>query len=495
MSESYKFLVVDDEEIIRIGCQRMLEDAGYQVDLAENGRIGLEHIQENKYDLALIDLMMPELGGLQLLDEIQKIDRNLVSIIITGFATIETAVDAIKRGAYDYLPKPFTPDEFRTKINRGLEKRRLALEADRLQQEVNKNLLEVSQQKNQTHTIINCMSEGVIATTLTGQIGLINPGAIKMLRLKDLKIIGRTVDGLLGNPDLEKEIQESLAKVTRGTSMTTLNITTSDGRALQANIAPIIDETDACLGTVTVLTDLTEEKKIEEMKSNFVSLVSHELRAPVAAIEGYLDLILEGITAGNASKEKEIIRKSRDRAAGLLDLINDLLDLSRTDRSKTLKVMAPVNIDQIIKETVDFYQNEARDKEILLNLNVAENLPTLRGNKEDLARLFANLIGNAIKYTPGRGQVNVTVSMHNSHLVVAVKDNGIGIAKEDLPRIFDQFYRAKNAVDKKISGTGLGLSIAKKIVEEHNGYIEVDSEAGKGTTFSVFMMAPEKRVI
>jgi two-component system phosphate regulon sensor histidine kinase PhoR len=488
-NHNIKILVVDDEEIIRSGCQRMLEDAGYQVDLAENGHIGLEKILSNSYDLALIDLMMPELGGLQLLEEIQKHDRNLVSIIITGFATIETAVDAIKRGAYDYLPKPFTPEEFRAKINRGLEKRQLVLEAERLQQEADKNLLEVSQQKSRTHTIINCMSEGVIATTLNGQIGLINPAAMRLLHLKDMKIVGRTVVGLLGNPQLEKEIQETLAKVTRSTSLTTLNMTTQDQRTLQASIAPIVDENNDCLGTVTVLTDLTEEKKIEAMKSNFVSLVSHELRTPVAAIEGYLNLIIDGVTAGNQEKEKEIIIKSRDRAAGLLELINDLLDLSRTDRSKTLKIMTTVNMEQLVKETAEFYQNEAQSKNIQLYITIEPNLPQIRGNKEDLSRLLENLIGNAVKYTPSHGKIDIIAAKHNAHLTIRIQDNGIGIAKDELPKIFDQFYRAKNAVDKKISGTGLGLSIARKIVEDHNGYIEVESELGKGTTITVFLVA------
>ncbi len=486
-STTPKILVVDDEEIIRIGCQRILEDSTFQVDLAENGRIGMEKVKADGYDLVLLDLMMPEMGGMELLDEIQKLDSKIVCIIITGFATIETAVDAVKKGAYDYLPKPFTPDEFRAKVNRGLEKRRLILEAEKLREERDRNLLECSNEKTRTLSIVNCMSEGLIATNRLGQIVLINPSALKMLRLKDTRVIGKTVDGLLGNPDLETNIAETLERVTKTATLTRLEISTSDGRFLQPNITPILDENGDRLGTVTVLLDITEEKKVEKMKSDFVRLVSHELKAPIGAIEGYLNLIIDGLTANNPEKEKEIIKRSRDKAESLLELINDLLDLSRTERKTTSKVMAPVDLPEILKETVNFYQNEAKAKAITLHMAVSRQLPKILGSAEDLARLFANLVSNAIKYTPENGSVNVCAEKRNSHLATSVQDTGIGMTQEDLAKIFDEFYRAKNAISKKISGTGLGLSIAKKIAEEHKGYIEVESELNKGSNFRVVL--------
>jgi len=484
-SPTPKILVVDDEEIIRIGCLRILEDSTFHVDLAENGRVGLDKVKADAYDLVLLDLMMPEMGGMELLDEIQKLDPKIVCIIITGFATIETAVDAVKKGAYDYLPKPFTPDEFRAKVNRGLEKRRLILEAEKLREERDRNLLECSNEKTRTLSIVSCMSEGLIATNRMGQIVLINPSALKMLRLKDTRVIGKTVDGLLGNPDLEKNIAETLERVTKTATLTRLEISTSDGRFLQPNITPILDDNGERLGTVTVLLDITEEKKVEKMKSDFVRLVSHELKAPIGAIEGYLNLIIDGLTANNPEKEKEIIKRSRDKAESLLELINDLLDLSRTERKATSKVMAPVDLPEILKETINFYQNEAKAKSISLQMTFAEQLPKILGSAEDLARLFANLVSNAIKYTPENGGVNIRAERRNSHLAISVQDTGIGISKEDLTKIFDEFYRAKNAISKKISGTGLGLSIAQKIAEEHKGYIEVESEPNKGSTFRV----------
>ncbi len=480
-----RILIVDDEEIIRIGCQRILEDSNMVVDQAENGRAGWEMIQKAPYDMVLLDLMMPEMGGLEVLDEVQKYDHRIIPIIITGFATIETAVDAMRKGAYDYLPKPFSPDELRTKVNRGLEKRWLMMQAEQLREERDRNLLELTNEKSRTMTLINCMREGLIATNRPGHIVLMNPAAQHMLRLNREKAIGSGVSGLFGNAELEKQIAASLETVTRTTTVTHMEFKTSDERVLHSSTSPIVDDQGDALGTVTILIDVTEDKKVEQMKSDFVSLVSHELKSPVAAIAGYLNLIIDGLTGGNPDKEREIIVRSRDKADGLLMLINDLLDMSRAERRGASKVMTPLDVVPLLKETVQFYQNEAKAKSITLMLTAAETLADILGNSDDLSRLFANLISNAIKYTLENGKVEVSACVRESQVEISVSDTGIGMSREDLGKIFGEFFRAKNALARKITGTGLGLAICRRIVEDHHGHITVQSELDKGSTFHV----------
>ncbi|HOT97668.1 MAG TPA: response regulator [bacterium] len=488
-SRDARILVVDDEEIIRIGCQRILQSPNFKVDLAENGRIGWEMIQKSPYDMILVDLMMPEMGGLEVLEKVQGYDDQIITIIITGFATIETAVDAMRKGAYDYLPKPFSPDELRTKIRRGLEKRWLLLEAEALRQERDRNLLELSNEKSRTMTLINCMSEGLIATNRAGKIVLMNPAAQQLLNLNMENSVGLTVEGLLGNPELEKLIAGELERVTRTASMTRAEFAAAEGRFLQANTAPLHDDKGELWGTVTVLVDITEDKKLEQLKSDFVNLVSHELKSPVAAIAGYLNLILDGLTAGHPEKEKEIITRSRDKAESLLLLINDLLEMSRAERHAAAKVMEPVQLGPILEETLQFYQNEATAKSLTVTLEGVEGLPEVVGNRDDLARLFANLISNAIKYTPPQGQVKVSGRHRDGHIEIAVTDTGIGMSKEDLQKIFGEFFRGRNALARKISGTGLGLAICRRIIDDHHGQITVESELDRGSTFSVILPA------
>ena len=480
-----KILVVDDEEIIRMGCKRVLEDSGYSVEIAENGKVGLEMIKANSYDMAFIDLMMPEMGGMELLDNIQQIDTNIICIIITGFATIETAVEGVKRGAYDYLPKPFSPDDLRAKLERGLEKRRLYLEAEQLRRERDNNLLECSNEKTRTLTILNCMSEGLIATNNMGQIVLCNPVASQMLRLKG-DFIEKYVNGTLQNEFLEGKIISSL-NAANVQSISRFEVDLPTGQTLQASITALRDDNDEILGSVTVLVDITDEKRIEKTKSQFVRLVSHELKAPIGAIEGYLNLIVEGLTANNPEKEKSIILKSRDKAHNLIEMINDLLDLSKTERKIDEKHIKSLDMKEIMDESIDFYRNEAKEKDINLQYTVDENIEKVRGVMEELSRVCANLISNAIKYTPEKGWVNVSIKQENHHIHLVVQDSGIGMSSVALEKIFDEFYRAENAVQSKITGTGLGLSIAHKIVKDHNGYIDVKSKLSEGSTFTVVL--------
>ena len=163
MSESINVLVVDDERGIREGCRKILAGEGFAVDVAANGREGLDLVKAGKpYDLLLVDLMMPVMGGLELMDEVGRFNPEIIMIVITGFATIETAVEAMKHGAYDYVPKPFTPDHLMAVVNRGLEKRRLRIQAQRLMEERDQKLLEVAKEESKLHAIVDSMADGIL---------------------------------------------------------------------------------------------------------------------------------------------------------------------------------------------------------------------------------------------------------------------------------------------------------------------------------------------
>lgn len=489
MLKSPKILVVDDEEIMRSGCERVIEDMGMEVCSAENGRIGLNLIKEREFDLVLVDLLMPEMGGMELLDAIRSYDENIISIVITGYATIETAVEAVKKGAFDYLPKPFTPDAFRTIINRGLKHRHLLLEAEELRREREKNLLEIASERSRTATIIQCMGEGLLVTNRRAQLVLINPMAQRMLEINEAKIVGKRYHGQLNNKTLEELIGSACAngRPTANILRKEIPCETESEKYFLAVLAPIVDDTEGCAGTVIVLSDISNEKRIDKMKSDFVRLVAHELKAPIGAIEGYLDLILDGMIDEDALKQREIITRCRDRAASLLTLIKDLLNLSAIEAGKVTQRMERVQIPSILHEVIGLLGNEAAQRNITLSLGASDAVPSIIGDSEDLIYLFTNLVNNAIKYNKQNGEVRVSLSKNGSYVIVTVEDTGIGISAHDQKAIFDQFYRVKNEKTRNIVGTGLGLSIAKKIAESHRGYIKVKSVLGQGSTFTVFL--------
>jgi len=164
VAETANILVVDDERGIREGCRRILVSEGFSADVAENGEEGLKLAKAKPFDLILVDLMMPVMSGLEMMEQVRQYDPEIIMIVITGFATIETAVEAMKHGAYDYIPKPFTPDQVLAVVNRGLEKRRLSLQAQRLMEERDQKLLEVAHEESKIHTIVNSMADGILVT-------------------------------------------------------------------------------------------------------------------------------------------------------------------------------------------------------------------------------------------------------------------------------------------------------------------------------------------
>jgi len=361
MPEGSTILVIDDEDIICDSCRQVLMREGYKVGIAKDGSTGLQKVREMKPDLALVDLKMPGISGMEVLEKIRAIDANIITVVITGYATVESAVEAMKRGAYDFIPKPFTPDELRIITKRGLERRKLAIES---------------------------------AT-------------------------------------------------------------------------------------------LREEK--EKMKKNFITMVSHELKTPLVAIQQYFEVILGGTAGKVTTEQREMIVRASARINGLLILINDWLNMARIEASKLVEKFEPLNIATILHETMESMQLLAKDKNISLQIDLPDNLPMIQGDKETLREVFTNLIGNGIRYNRDNGAVNIRVEEEDAYLVVKVSDTGIGIPKEHLPFIFDEFYRVKSKETQGITGTGLGLSIVKRIVEAHSGYIKVESEPGKGSSFSVLL--------
>src|SRR4030043_1216300 len=192
MPDQVQILVIDDEQIMREGCLRILSKDGWEVVTAENGTKGLEEIkgQTKKIDVILLDLMMPGMSGMEVLDHIRTIDSNLLVIVITGYATVESAVEAMKKGAYDFVPKPFTPDQLRIVVRRALEKRTLQKEAEFLRREREKSLRNIATEKSKIKTILNCMGDGVLVCDRDSCIVLTNPAAIRMLKTPESSLLG-----------------------------------------------------------------------------------------------------------------------------------------------------------------------------------------------------------------------------------------------------------------------------------------------------------------
>ena len=357
-------VVIDDDYAIRLSCAKILAKMGFRAEAFEDGALGLDGVARLKPDMVIVDLKMPGLSGMEVIPRVHEIDPRTVIVVITGYATIDTAVQAMKSGAYDFLPKPFSPEELRLIVNRGLERRRLAIEAER------------------------------------------------------------------------HEIEQTM------------------------------------------------------LKRRFVTFVSHQLRTPLVAIHQYLDVLQHLDEAKDSpARRQEWLVRCLARIEELQALISDWLTLARVEGGSLFKERIKVDLNSIVPPILKTYEQTAAAEGVLLEAHLPDGDLSVWGDRNCLIVLFDNLITNAIKYNRPGGRVTVTGSQSRGEVEISVADTGMGIPEKYRPFLFDEFFRVKDESTRKTTGTGLGLHICKRIVSEMGGVIEVASEVGAGSTFSVRLPA------
>ena len=482
-----KILIVDDEKGLRIGVQRLLEMEGYEVDVAENGAEGIKLGTSKDYDLAVIDLKMPDIEGIEVLKNIKQKFPNTVCFIATAYASYDTAIEATKLGAQSYIPKPFTPEELISELKNGYQKRQLLLEEEKWKREREERLLEVAFEKTRLNTIINSITDGVLVVNKEGLAVLFNPAVFRFLELDEIKVEEYILDKI--RPEFLELINKFLLSDSKEKRSYTIQLELKANRKffIEATASPVFHPGDNLAGVVIVFKDITELKRIELIKSQFVSMVSHELKAPIAAVYGFLKLISDENIKLTKEQVKDYINRSMIRLDGLLKMVNDLLDISRMELKTVKKEIRKVCITEIIKSVLELFQIDIQRKSIQVEYDYQSNEFCIKADFDEITTLYTNLISNAIKYNRQQGSVVIKIYHLGNFVVTEIKDSGIGMKEEEKKKLFSEFYRAKNEFTKNISGTGLGLSIVKRIVDSYSGKIEIESEYGTGTTFRIHL--------
>lgn len=478
-------LIVDDEKGLRLGTKRLLEEEGYIVAVAQNGSEGLQYGTTNDFDVAVIDLKMPDIDGMEVLQAIKQSHPNTVCFIATAFASYDTAIQATRIGAFGYIPKPFSPEELTYQIELGIKQRKLILDAQRLEQEREKNLLELANEKSRLNAIIKSINEGVIVINTNGALAYYNYSAIKLLGLSSLNI-GENALSIL--PEQINEIVNKIFhsdKIMLKSFSTELSLNRQNEIFLEAACTPIPNPDGSLAGVVIILSNITEYKRIEIIKNQFVSMVAHELKTPIAAVQGFLNIIKDDSLNLSEEKKKDYLQRSSQRLKSLTDLVNDLLDISRLELKTKQKEIIDVNLCDIINSTLQMLELEIAKKELTIEKNEIEIIPLIKADFNEITRVVSNVLSNAIKYNKPNGKIFIDLNSSQNYVILKIKDTGIGMKDSERQKLFSEFYRAKNENTRGISGTGLGLSIVKRIVDSYYGIIEVDSEYGVGTTFTI----------
>ncbi|HPC82561.1 MAG TPA: ATP-binding protein [Thermoanaerobaculaceae bacterium] len=367
--DNLKVLVVDDEPGIRLGITRVLQpflvrvpeseiDVGFSIAQAESGEEAIAHLRAQPVDILLLDHKLPGISGLDVLEWVAAEPRDWLTVMITAYATIETAVSATKRGAFDFLAKPFTPEELKATV-------------------------------------------------------------------------AKTARHLL----LQREAKR-----------------------------------------------LADEKR--QVRFQLISVLAHELKAPLAAVEGYLQLLRDGVVAPGSPKAAEVLGRSLERIEGMRKLIVDILDLTRIESGQKKRELVEVDVREAAFRAIETATPAARSRQVTIELSAPERLG-MRADPGELDIMFNNLVSNAVKYNRDGGRVEVRLADLGDRVRIEVADTGIGMSPEELKQLFGEFVRIKNAKTRTIQGSGLGLSILKKLAALYGGDVSVESTPDVGSTFTV----------
>lgn len=653
-------LIVDDEPAIRELLADFLKQKGYGVVSADNGEDAIELTKSGSIDASLMDVKMPGMSGITVLEKIKEIDPDIEVIMISGYASVDSAMDAVRYGAFEYIKKPFgSLDDILQVIKRALEKRGLRLENLRLTEGLKKRVHElevlyevsdkisyaldykqlislllnslnkvieydaasliltdreesakiflrvdkpvsaqfveelrlnlikafnsvapftvpdttpfsqivgeenikrenparaavaqginsfinvpityegtlvsminisspkenafdeddsrllhiianqmlttiqrlrgvIATQKSKMDKLVEGMTEGVIMVDENFEVVVVNPSAVSIISQSDSDSFP-DIETLQNILDLDLRTLKD--RITKGELNWLKKEIELPSGSYQTVVSPLKGEKQKLIGLVISLRDITEEKKLDDLKSEFISVVSHELRTPLGSIKNAVNLALSEKTGKLDSKKIKLLSMASRNVDRLSRIINDFLDISKMEAGKMQVRLEKSNLEEIIDGTISTFALSAEKKSISLKKELSADLPELMVDTDKLSQVLANLLSNALKFTPEKGVILIRATqisksnasspaiMHlpyQDFVLVEVKDTGAGIPAYELNRVFDKFHQVEKSLAGKMPGTGLGLPICKRLVEAHQGKIWVESELGKGSRF------------
>lgn len=330
------------------------------------------------------------------------------------------------------------------------------------------------------NAILPSMVEGVMVIDEKGNILLVNP-SLKRQFLIDSATETKTPIEVIRNLQVQ-EMVDRILKEKQGLIGQEIIVNQPEEKVFKINGVPIIRDNEL-KGVVLVFHDITELKRLERIRQDFVANVSHELRTPVSSIKGYSETLLDGALEDKDSA-REFINIIYQASNRLSNLIDDLLDLTKIESGKMKMTFAPLEIKPILDKCLGVLEKVIKGKNLNVTIDVPDNIPRVMADDKRLAQVFLNLLDNAVKYNSEGGEIKIEAYPSDRFVQVDISDTGIGIPEKDLPRLFERFYRVDKPRSRELGGTGLGLSIVKHIIIAHNGQVWISSQLGEGSTFS-----------
>ncbi|ERI08617.1 two-component system histidine kinase PnpS [Aneurinibacillus aneurinilyticus] len=468
----------------------------------------IRHSNTLNYDMLYVAVPLKREGNIEgvvrvsiTITRVQETVRNLwvslggvlvLMLLLFGFIStritksITQPIEEITRVA-----RRITKKEFKNRIRTNVkgEIGQLAQAINYMAVSLEQQMSAIQENEKRLESILNNMFSGMILISDSRRIVMMNAAAEKLLGYEAKNFMGHLHTEIGKSSGLSLIIDRCLE--TGEKIREEIHVYYPEEHIIDANLGAYTNEDGEIKGVIVLLHDITAIRRLEKMRSEFVANVSHELKTPITSIKGFTETLLDGALE-DAEISRSFLTIINEESDRLNRLITDILDLSKIEQKRMPLKVEEINLDKLIKETVRIIREEARAKNIAIYLPTEKNL-IIEGDKDRIQQIILNLVSNAINYTPDNGEVTITLQERDSKSIeMKIADTGIGIPPEHISRIFERFYRVDKARSRESGGTGLGLAIVKHLIDSHHGMIHVESEEGRGTTFTVIL--PRRQV-
>ncbi len=498
-----RILIVDDEADIALILKLQLEDSGYTTVRARDGVEALEKLSRETFDLVLLDIKMPRLDGMQVLERIRGGHRGEAVVMMTAHGNEEIAVKAIKKGAIDYIAKPFSTEDIVKKVAHAILLNRTRQENLRLQEKL-------EEERKKTEAILQGMADLLVAVDERGMLMTVNRKAEEVLGVSRTAVEGLPVGAVLKGDIPAEQLPCLVALWSAAPCLDVAYSIVCNGRSIPVlgSATPLFHGDGRLAGAVEIIRDISRLKALEQDKEDFVSLLSHDLKTPITSIVGSLDLVREGRLGVVNEEQRAFLETAVESCDEMVEMIDTLLDVQKFEAGKMVLTFRQEDPLLLIQKTMTKFRPIARRAGLHLFSTIPAPLPSILVDRNKFIRLLNNLLTNAVKFTHEGGEIELKAEpvelageripaafypdqplpLRGKFLQITVRDSGIGIPEGSLVTIFDRYVQAKNRRLNKAQGTGLGLAFCRKVMDAHGGYVWAESVEGQGSTF--FLLFP-----
>lgn len=540
-----RVLVVDDEPSVADVCREYLGGEGFEVTVAESGEEALKLLPDLRPDVILTDINLPGLSGLEVVRHAKQMDPDACVIVVTGYASTTSAVEALRQGAYEYVTKPFDLEAVHKIVKSGIRNRRLKLQNRQMLHELQEKNAQLSRHEHelrervlvattQLRTLYEVNQEISASLELVTRLGVIARLAAETSRAAGAVVYlcregaGEFRATAAHGVPLQRDAGDAPhfhlgegwlgqcaasgqpATWRRGEGPAPALPGLEAGDVSGAAVHPLVAEGQA-VGVLLALdrpggfspedanylslfasqaaiairnSQLFEHtKSLDRLKSEFVAVVSHEIRTPLTSIKGAIELLSDDHYFQNSEQQMKLLTIAHANTERLLVLIGDILDFSKLESASLPMHLEPQRIETVVQQSVHNVRTLTEEKRLQIDLRLAADLPELMIDAGRIGQVVTNLLSNAIKFSPVGGRIEVVAERRDGQVTVGVRDQGEGIASQSLPRLFQKFSQVDSSATRRAGGAGLGLVICKGIVEQHGGTIHVESTQGVGSFF------------